>query len=116
MSTLEPDVLAALEARVSSEAARREGLDLTGSEWERWFGDPWRAAESIAEVVDFYESLIDEMRGRGEATAAGFAAQVTSPGPCPWGLCSTISLSSFLESPAGSWESEFDTAPEEVGE
>lgn len=91
--------LAKIEEARRREEARRSGLDLSGTEWERWFGDPWKAAESIEAIGDYYESILDEIQGRGMSGARGFAAMVSSGGPCPWGLCHTGSLSAWLESP-----------------
>lgn len=82
------------------------GSGLAGSEWERWFGDPWRAAESIAAVSDYFGSMLDEIQGRGVSVARGFAGEVTDDGGRPWALSDVGTLVDFLEA----------AAPEESGE
>ncbi len=72
---------------------------LSGTRWERWFGDPWLAAKSVAEISDYYESLLDEMQGRGVSSARGFAAAATGDGMRPWALSHVGDLVNFLEGP-----------------
>lgn len=84
------------------ECAAAEDADaygLAGTRWERWFGDPWKAAESVTEISDYYESLLDEIQGRGMSEARGFAAAATGGGERPWGLGHVGDLVCFLEKP-----------------
>lgn len=74
-----------------------EAERLAGTRWERWFGDPWLAAKSVAEISDYYESLLDEMQGRGVSSARGFAAAATGDGMRPWALSHVGDLVNFLE-------------------
>lgn len=60
--------------------------------WERWFGTPSRAAESVSRLADRYDAM-----ARGEDYRSPFTDSFRADGPCEFGLAHQGTLLAWLE-------------------
>lgn len=88
-------IAAAAEAR-ALEGARMAALGYAGTNYERFFGSPARAAESVSRLVDMSEEL-----GRGESGySSPFTDNFKVGGACEFGLCHQETLERWLSAPS----------------
>lgn len=72
-----------------------------GTNWERWFGDPNKAADSVSRLVDMYDAIFRGLHDetvREEGYSSPFTDNFQLGGSCEFGLIHQDTLARWLES------------------